>query len=254
MAADGSGVTRLKDLRQEGSMRAVFPNSAAQNVEAVFLNTAGGVTGGDHFSIDAQVGAQGRLSLTTQAAERIYRAVGTDFATVQNTLSVEQNAQLFWLPQETILFDGCRLKRRLDVEIAQSARFLMLEPLVFGREASGEDLKSCAFSDRVTLTCEGHPIYADGIQLNGNITETLRHVAIGNTARALANIVLVDPNPGPLLDHLRQLLPPTSGASLVAQNVLVVRQLAADSFALRQALLPILTLLTNDAVPKNWRL
>jgi urease accessory protein len=254
VAADGSGATRLKDLRQEGSMRAVFPNSAAQNVEAVFLNTAGGVTGGDHFSIDAQVGAQGRLSLTTQAAERIYRAVGTDFATVQNTLSVEQNARLFWLPQETILFDGCRLKRRLDVEIAQSARFLMLEPLVFGREASGENLKSCAFRDRVTLTCEGRPIYADGIQLNGNITETLRYVAIGNTARALANIVLVDPNPEPLLDSLRQLLPPTSGASLVAQNVLVVRLLAADSFALRQALLPILTLLTNDAVPKNWRL
>lgn len=251
---DEVGVTRLKDLRQEGSMRLVFPRSTQQTVDAVILNTAGGVTGGDFFAIEANVDEYARLSLTTQAAERIYCAATEDFGQLQNKLTVADNAQLYWLPQETILFDGCRLKRRLDVDLSNTARFLMLEPLVFGREASGEDLKSCVFSDRVSITCDGSPIYIDGIQLDGGITKNLRQRAVGNTARALANIVLFDRDATQLLDPVRALLPASAGASLIGENLLVVRMLARDSFDLRTALLPILTLLTNNTVPKNWRL
>jgi urease accessory protein len=56
------------------------------------------------------------------------------------------------------------------------------------------------------------------------------------------------------LDPLRALMPASAGASLIGDNLLVVRMLAADSFEMRRSLIPILTLLTNDAVPKNWRL
>jgi urease accessory protein len=251
---DEVGVTRLKDLRQEGSLRLVFPRSTQQTFDGVILNTAGGVTGGDFFSINAIVEEHARLSLTTQAAERIYCAATEDYGQLQNKLTVADNAQLYWLPQETILFDGCRLKRRLDIEVSSTGRFLMLEPLVFGREASGEDLKSCVFHDRVRITCDGNPIYIDGIQLKGDIAKSLQHSAVGNTARALANIVLFGDDAAQLLDPVRALLPASAGASLMGDSLLVVRMLARDSFDLRKALLPILTLLTNDAVPKNWRL
>lgn len=251
---DAGKVTRLNDLRQQGSLRLVFPRSKPQAIDAVILNTAGGVTGGDFFSIDAVVDEGAQLSLTTQAAERIYCAATDDFGQLHNTLSVGDNAQLCWLPQETILFEGSRLKRRLDVELSKTARFLMLEPLVFGREASGETLNSCAFSDRVRIRCEGAPIYNDGIQLHGDIAEKLQHMAIGNGARALASIVLFAQDAPQLLDPLRALMPASAGASLIGDNLLVVRMLAADSFEMRRSLIPILTLLTNDAVPKNWRL
>lgn len=247
-------VTRLKNLRQQGSYRAIFPRPIAGNVEAVIINTAGGVTGGDQFSTCITAHENAHLGVTTQAAERIYRATGAWRGVMKTTLRAEKAAQLYWLPQETILFDGARLQRSIDVDVHRNAKFLMVEPLVFGREASGETLRSGTLDDRVTITSGGQPIYLDRIKLEGDIAASLARAAVANNARAVASIVLVDPNAQTLLAGLRDLLPPNAGASLLSDTVLVARILAADSYALRCALFPILTLLTNNAVPKNWRL
>jgi len=253
MRAPGE-ITRLQNLRQEGSYRAIFPRAIGGQIEAVVINTAGGVTGGDKFEISITAEQTAQISVTTQASERIYRAPDTTPGVIQTDLRVKDRGQLYWVPQETILFNHSRLQRRLDVDVAPSAKFLMLEPLVFGRQASGEDLRSCFINDRVKITCAGKPLYIDCISIDGDVCALLQRAAIANGARALANIVLVDPAAKRMLGPVRDLLPPTAGASLLADSVLVIRMLAADSFALRQALLPILTLLTNDTVPKNWRL
>ena len=253
MRAPGE-ITRLQNLRQEGSYRVIFPRAIGGQIEAVVINTAGGVTGGDKFEISITAEQTAQISVTTQASERIYRAPDTTPGVIQADLRVKDRGQLYWVPQETILFNHSRLQRRLDVDVAPSAKFLMLEPLVFGRQASGEDLRSCFINDRVKITCAGKPLYIDCISIDGDVCALLQRAAIANGARALANIVLVDPAAKRMLGPVRDLLPPTAGASLLADSVLVIRMLAADSFALRQALLPILTLLTNDTVPKNWRL
>ena len=246
--------SRLKDLRQQGSYRAVFPRPIEGTVEVVIINTAGGVTGGDNFSTTITANAQAKISVTTQAAERIYRASDATAGSMQTRLYAKPNAQLYWLPQETILFEGSCLRRRLDVEVAQGAKFLMVEPLVFGRKASGEILQSCSLDDSVCITCEGSPIYVDRIKLNGDIASTLKRSAVANGARAMACIVLVDPMAKTMLEGVRALIPSSGGASLLADNILVIRLLCSDSFALRTALFPILTHLTHNAVPKNWRL
>ena len=247
-------VSRLRNLRQQGSYRAIFPRPIGGNVEAVIINTAGGVTGGDQFTTHITAYEHAHLGVTTQAAERIYRATAPATGTMKTMLTAEQDAQLYWLPQETILFDGARLHRSLDVDLHASAKFLMVESLVFGREASGETLRSGMLDDRVTITCDGQQVYLDRIKLEGDIAASLARPATANGARAVANIVLVDPNAPTFLAGLRDLLPPNAGASLLSGTVLVARILAADSYALRCALFPILTLLTNNAVPKNWRL
>ncbi|MGB3247472.1 MAG: urease accessory protein UreD [Sulfitobacter sp.] len=251
---DGTGITRLRDLRQEGSLRSVFPRPPASGLEAVIVNTAGGVTGGDAFSITAHACPKSQLTLTTQAAERIYRAIGDEPGRIRNTLTIEDNAQLHWLPQETILFDGCNVLRSLNVDIAKTARFLMVEPLVFGRTASGESLRSCAFRDSVKLRCDGRLCYLDRINLTGNVAHLMQRGATGQSAGAMANVVLVARNAPQYLDRARALLPATGGASVLDQNVLVARILTTDSFALRRTLLPLLRLLSDDTVPKNWRL
>ena len=246
--------SRLKDLRQQGSYRAIFPRPVKGTIEAVIINTAGGITGGDKFATKVTAYDHAKVSVTTQAAERIYRAPNATAGSMQTRLEVKPNAQLYWLPQETILFEGSRLRRRLEVDVAQGAKFLMVEPLVFGREASGESLQSCSLDDSVCITCDGKPVYVDRIKLNGDIAATLKRPAVANGARAMASIVLVDPTAKALLDGVRALLPSSGGASLLADNILVIRLLCSDSFALRTALLPILTHLTHNAVPKNWRL
>jgi urease accessory protein len=246
--------SRLKDLRQQGSYRAIVPRPIKGTIEAVIINTAGGITGGDKFATKVTAYDHAKVSVTTQAAERIYRAPNATAGSMQTRLEVKPNAQLYWLPQETILFEGSRLRRRLEVDVAQGAKFLMVEPLVFGREASGESLQSCSLDDSVCITCDEKPVYVDRIKLNGDIAATLKRPAVANGARAMASIVLVDPTAKALLDGVRALLPSFGGASLLADNILVIRLLCSDSFALRTALLPILTHLTQNAVPKNWRL
>ena len=246
--------TRLKNLRQEGSYRASFPRHSKGNIETVIINTAGGVTSGDKFTTTITAHESSQISITTQAAERIYRARDTLVGEIQTSLCLQKNAQLYWLPQETILFDGARLKRRLDVDLHSSAKFLMVEPLVFGREASGEKLLSGMLDDRVSISSNGQPIYIDRIKLKDNITDQLMRPALAYNSHAVVSIVLVKPNAKLLLEPVRALLPQKAGASLLNDNILVVRMLAQDSYEMRTATFPILTLLTHNTVPKNWRL
>ena len=246
--------TRLKNLRQEGSYRASFPRHSKGNIETVIINTAGGVTSGDKFTTTITAHESSQISITTQAAERIYRARDTLVGEIQTSLCLQKNAQLYWLPQETILFDGARLKRRLDVDLHSSAKFLMVEPLVFGREASGEKLLSGMLDDRVSISSNGQPIYIDRIKLKDNITDQLMRPALANNSHAVVSIVLVKPNAKLLLEPVRAILPQKAGASLLNDNILVVRMLAQDSYEMRTATFPILTLLTHNTVPKNWRL
>ena len=246
--------TRLKKLRQEGSYRASFPRHSKGNIETVIINTAGGVTSGDKFTTTITAHENSQISITTQAAERIYHARDTLVGEIQTSLCLQKNAQLYWLPQETILFDGARLKRRLDVDLHSSAKFLMVEPLVFGREASGEKLLSGMLDDRVSISSNGQPIYIDRIKLKDNITDQLMRPALANNSHAVVSIVLVKPNAKLLLEPVRALLPQKAGASLLNDNILVVRMLAQDSYEMRTATFPILTLLTHNTVPKNWRL
>lgn len=246
--------SRLQNLRQEGSYRVVFPRPSTRNLEAVIVNTAGGVTGGDAFRTHVVAGADAGISVTTQAAERIYRAPTGEAGRIASTLTVANGAQIFWLPQETILFDGCKLDRRLVVDVAVTGRFLMVEPLVFGRAASGEVLRDCAVRDSVTIRVAGRPAYVDCIRLDGDIAAIIQRGAVAANAQAMASVVLVDRLAAQHLDAVRDLLPDTAGASLLAENILVIRILAADSFALRTGLLPLLKQLSDNAVPKNWRL
>lgn len=246
--------TRLKNLRQEGSYRASFPGHSKGNIETVIINTAGGVTSGDKFTTTITAHENSQISITTQAAERIYRARDTLVGEIQTSLCLQKNAQLYWLPQETIIFDGARLKRRLDVDLHSSAKFLMVEPLVFGREASGEKLLSGMLDDRVSISSNGQPIYIDRIKLKDNITDQLMRPALANNSHAVVSIVLVKPNAKLLLEPVRTLLPQKAGASLLNDNILVVRMLTQDSYEMRTATFPILTLLTHNTVPKNWRL
>src|SRR3977135_4496288 len=102
------GVTRRRQLHESGSLRVRFPSPEAQGLTAVFVNTAGGIAGGDRFDIDITTGEGSRLAVKTAAPEKIYRAQGPA-AEVNITLKAAEGSHLSWLPQETILFDRARV-------------------------------------------------------------------------------------------------------------------------------------------------
>ena len=87
------------------------------------------MTGGDRFEIDMTVGAGARLTVTTAAAEKIYRSLGPD-TQVAVKAAIGCGGALAWLPQETILFDRVRLQRTIDINTRRGFRFVLRnEPL-----------------------------------------------------------------------------------------------------------------------------
>lgn len=231
----------------------LFPRGRRDALTGVFLNTAGGMTGGDKFAISAHAQAASRLTLTSQAAERIYGAAsGT--ATLSTTLRVDEGARLDWMPQETILFEQSALRRSLDVTVAQGATFLMVEPVVFGRLAMGERVRHGTFVDKVRVRDSDGLLFADQITLNGDLDLVLQGLAVGHGALAMASVLFVAPDAAAHLTTLRYLMPATGGVSLIRDRVLFIRILAADSFVLRQSLLPVLRVLYGADLPKTWML
>lgn len=247
-----SAGTVIDTLYQSGSAKCLFPRSRGAALEAVFLNTAGGVTGGDAFAYSAKARAGTTLTVTTQACERAYKAQPAEVGRIRNTLKIGAGARVNWLPQETILFNQSALDRRLSVEMEADGSLLMVEPLVFGRTAMGETLTQAFFHDRIEIRRASAPLYSDAITLQGDLNAHLSHRFIANGAMAMASLVYVADTASSQMTKIRSMLPETAGASLLHDDVLVMRLLAPDSFGLRQSLVPILEHLTDHTLPRCW--
>jgi urease accessory protein len=247
------GVSRLDGLRQSGALKLLFPRRD-HDIHAIAINTAGGITGGDRFDLTARAGSNTQLTVSTQAAERIYRAHPGQTGRVRTGLVAEEGASLTWAPQETIVFDHAALHRQLDVDLAETARFVMVEPMLFGRTAMGETICHARIDDRIVIRRAGRTIYRDGLHLWGDLAAQLDRPAIGDGARAMASLVLAGADASGHLGPVRNLIRGQGGASLKADDLLVVRLLAKDGFDLRQTLVPILDLLTKHTLPQSWRL
>lgn len=247
-------ITALSGLRQQGSLKVVFPHRAGRSdLQAVTVNTAGGITGGDAFALDVSAGPDTKLTVTTQAAERAYRAqTGSGAGRLTTQLTVGKGATLAWLPQETILFEGSHFSRKMAVDVAQGGRLLFVEPLVFGRAAMGEVLKQASFADQVDIRVDGRLAFADRARLSGDIETALARPGIAAGAGAMASLVYLGPDAPGHLGPLREVLNATSGASLLQEDMLVARFLASDGYALRLMLIPALTRLHGAALPKPW--
>lgn len=245
-------VSAIDRLRTSGCMRALFPRRQ-DAVEAIVINTSGGLTGGDRLDVNACAGAGSALTLTTQAAERAYRA-SDDTARVVTRLTVEQGGILHWVPQELILFEGARLQRSLRVDLAKDARLLLVEPVIFGRSAMGERLRDVVFRDRIDVWRAGAPLFLDAVSLGGDLDSRLSRTCVGGGAGAMSSLVFVAPEADAHLEPLRRMMPATGGVSLLRPDMLAVRLLAKDGMDLRRSLLPILDRLSRDTLPTSWRL
>lgn len=249
------GITRRAKVHEDGSLRVRFPNATPAALEAVLVNTGGGMTGGDRFSIEMTVGAGASLIAGTAAAEKIYRSSGAD-AEMGVRLSLAENARLAWLPQETILFDRARLKRRIDIDLAEDASLIMAEAVVFGRAAMDEAMEQGFFSDAWRIRRNGKLIYADTARLDGAIAEKMGERAVTDGGIAIAT-VLVAPGGERELEQVRALSENSNGGFLgevgiSAWNGLAVARLCAkDGAMLRHDLIAVLAAL-GTPVPRLW--
>lgn len=252
-----AGRSRLSELYQEGAAKIRMPHSGGDALEAILINTAGGMTGGDRISWEISAAEGASVTATTQACEKVYRALSGP-AETSVKLSAGAGGRITWLPQETIMFDRAAFSRTLDVELAEDAEALIVEATIFGRSAMGETVKEGLFRDRWRVRRGGRVIHAEDFSIGPRIDATLGRSAVTGGDAAIATVLLVSPNCEYLLDEAHAILGEQGAASFwrVGQTgKLLARLHAKDGYTLRKPLTSLIALLNGQAgLPKVWSL
>jgi len=230
-------------------------------MEAILINTSGGLTGGDVIEWSVAAAVSTRLSITTQANEKIYKAAaGT--ASVSTHITVGENACVHWLPQETILFDQSSLTRRLDVDLSGNSEFLAVEAVLLGRKAMDEAVANGTFRDRWRIRRSGRLIHAEEMKFEGEIERLSQAAAVLSGQVAFATLFYTGPLAEALFPKLRQCLDgmagsasPWTGGASHWNGKLIARLVAPTGYELRKILTPAISVLRNGApVPKVWNI
>jgi len=247
-----AGVTRRTTVQEAGSLRVRFPSPETDALSAVLINTAGGVAGGDRFSVAVRAEADARLTITTAAAEKIYRSHGPD-SEIAVDLKLEAGARVAWLPQETILFDRAALSRRIDIDLAATASLLCAEIVVFGRTAMDERLQQGRYVDRWRLHRAGKLVFAETLRLDGDIGERLARRAIAHGGAAIATVLIV-PGDEALVERLRDsAVNFGSEFGISAWNgFALARFCGSDAAKLRSDVVTLLNAVDSNILPRIW--
>ena len=252
----------LGDLYQRAPCRVLFPDGESGDLpQAVLLTTSGGLTGGDRTHVVAEVRSGARATFTTQAAEKLYRAQAGDSDTrIHVDMRVEAGGWAEWLAQETILFDGARMRRSLHADVAPSGALLAVETTVFGRTAMGETFDVGLLHDSWRIRRGDRLIWADTLRMEGDITKT-RAARFGfGTAVACSTLVYVGTDAAQLLGTARELLSQSvlPAAATSFDGLLLVRLLCDDAVKARSAVMTLVGGLRSAAVglparvPRVW--
>jgi len=191
-----------------------------------------------------------RLVVTTAAAEKVYRTLGSD-SVIDVKLDVAAGATLAWLPQETILFDRARLSRSIEVSLAADARVVLAEAIVFGRSGMGEAVEQGSLFDRWRVRHGGRLIYAETMRLDGAIAARLAEPAVAKRGVAVATVLIV-PGDAATVAAIRARGDAFSGevGASAWNGLAAVRLCATDGAALRRDLVHVMTTLRE--LPRIW--
>jgi urease accessory protein len=244
-----NGKTRRARVHEAGSLRVRCPGAPAAELEAVLINTAGGVAGGDRFALSLTAAEGARLVVTTAAAEKVYRTLGPH-ATIDVKADVAAGATLAWLPQETILFDRARLARCIEVDLAADARVFLAEAVMFGRAGMGEAMHEGALTDRWRVRRAGRLLYAETVRLDGAIAARLAAPAVAKGGVAIATVLAVPGDDG-MVAAVRALEFEGEVGASSWNGIAAVRLCAKEGAALRRDLVHVMTAL-RGSLPRLW--
>lgn len=251
------GRTRIERLYQEGAAKIRMPAAASDPLEAILINTAGGLTGGDRIAWRIDAGPGASVTATTQACEKAYRT-RSGSARVDVRLNAAEDGRIAWLPQETIIYDGSSLDRHLEVDLADGAEALVVEATLFGRLAMGETVSRALFRDRWHVRCRGRLIHAEAFSIGPDVSNTLPRPTAAAGGLAVATVLYVSPGAEALLPQARTIIGDDGGAShwsVDGTGKLLARLVAGDGYSLRKRLAPLIGLLNGQAgLPKIWSL
>jgi urease accessory protein len=252
--------TRIVDIFQRSPIRIMFPRIGHGAVEeAVLVNTAGGIAGGDRLESSVTTLANASIAVTSQAAEKVYRALDEP-ARIATKLKASAGSKLAWLPQETIIFNGARLSRETEIELSSGAELLALEWLVLGRAAHGEEIVGGHITDSWRVKREGRLVWADGFCAIDEMFPHLHRNALLANCKAIGTLIYFGPYLDARLEVFRDITRSLECycAATSIDGLIIARFAAEAAFDLRFALRGFLQQLSQDLgpgpfrVPKMW--
>lgn len=220
------------------------------------VHPPGGIVGGDDLCLQAEVEPGAQVLITTPAATRFYRSGPHPRAQLLQQLQV-RDAQLEWLPQETILFDGARARARTEVRLVGDSRFIGWEIYCLGRPACDEDFASGELLQDLLLWRDGDPLYFDRLRLVGGGPSLDAPWGLAG-ARAFGTLVALPIEDSQLADLRALESPGVNAASTLVDGMLACRATAVSAEALRNHFIAMWTrlrptLLRRFAVaPRIW--
>ena len=245
---------RVLRMFQSGSAKLMLPKTYSDMMEAVILNTSGGMTDGDILNIDVE--AEGcALVMTTQTAERVYRSVGTKPAKTQINLSVSGKADLHWLPQETIVFNDSKFERTLKINLSSCSNCLVAETIVLGRQAMGENVYDCHLVDNWRVFRDGNLFHAESLRLSDEVSKIITASAGGNGARLLSTILYIGDNLEQIVDSVSDVIKqsPSNCAVSCWNDRLIIRLMSSHSPSARKDIEKLLRAIRKQPMPRVWQ-
>jgi urease accessory protein len=244
------GRTVATETFQSGALRVRFPNGTPVP-EAVVINTAGGITGGDILGVALAAESGTRAVITSQACEKVYRALESD-TRIDTEMDLGGDAEIDWLPQPAIIFDRARLDRRTQVHMAPGASLLALESCILGRTAMNEEVRSGKLADSWRVWRGGTLVYADSLRIDD--FEASHASWALDAYRAYATLLYVAPDASERLDAMREILEETSGEAAASSwnGILLTRFLAPDGYVLISDLTHVLQRFRAAPMPRLW--
>jgi urease accessory protein len=252
---DSAKGIRIIDVFEQSPIRIMFPKVAGGAVvEAVLINTAGGIAGGDRLGFDVTALANASIAVTSQAAEKAYRALNEP-ARISTKLKACEASKLAWLPQETIIFNWSRINRKTEIELSSGAELLALEWLVLGRAAHGEAIAGGHISDSWRVKCDGRLIWADSFHATDETFPQLRRKALLSDCKAIGTLIYFGPNLDTRLEFLRALAPSLGCHCAVTSvgGLIIARFAAVVSSDLERALRSFLRQFSGELGPGPFR-
>ena len=235
---DGRGGTSLPVLDGQGPLALRRTRASGSEARVMLVGAMSGPLGGDHFTVEAEVGEGARLHVGSAAATIALPGQAKGEARYDVRLDVAEGGELRWLPEQLISAGGSDLYVSSRVELAAGARLVFREEQVLGR--AGEE--PGRLTSRLTVRLGGRPLLDQELACGPGAPGGWDGPAVLAGHRALGQLVVVrpefekDPPKARLLGEYAALTP-------LAGPAVLVTVLAPDALRLRRVLDEALRLL-----------
>ncbi|WP_189324129.1 urease accessory protein UreD [Streptomyces flaveus] len=228
---DGRGGTALPTLAGEGPLALRRVRASGSEARVMLVGAMSGPLGGDHFTVEAAVTEGAELHIGSAAATIALPGQAKGEARYDVRLTVDQDAELRWLPEQLISANGSDLYVTTRVDLATGARLVLREEQVLGR-ANEEPGR---LTSRLTVRLGGRPLLDQELSCGPGAPGGWDGPAVLAGHRAVGQLVVVRPEFAEVPAGLRLLGEYAALTPLAGPGVLVTA-LAPDALQLRRTL------------------